>query len=191
MSTEPRLLQECGTLNRVFAAFFMNECTVKFGVDFEESKPQMPNIVRLNESEWFFNETDKPHGLKEFFHGRINIPKLDMDKFRIIKLPDFFDDDMQGQITDLACYFSQIMKKNKECDLVFSNLPDYPPFIFDCIQDPETNFRSRLVIGKNFADDNYSAIWEFYCLMMAKYREGEPHPIYGKTYKIVDQIEAH
>ena len=180
------LLQECGTLNRVFAAFFMNECYVKDGVDFEDSKPQMDNLKFMNSVCHYFHADSQPVGLKKFFHGKVVIPSIDMDKFRSVGIYDFFDDEMKQKVSDVAKEFADTAHQQRHCDFIFSALPDVSPMIYDCIQDPESNFRSRLVIGADFGNGGYTGIWEFYCLMMTKFREVELHPIYGKSYKDVD-----
>lgn len=186
MAKQPLLLQECGTLNRVFAAFFMNECAIKDGINFEDSKPTMKQIAAYNDDGIFYSENDSPYGLKHFFHGKVDIDNLDLENFRSKGIYEFFDDTIKEKITDVARYFSHAVKSHQYCDFVFSSLCDLPPFIFDCILDPETNFRSRLVIGKDLANDRYQAKWEFNCLLMTKFREVEEHPVYGKNYKDVD-----
>lgn len=188
MANQMRLLQECGTLNRVFAAFFMNECWIKDGINFEDSKPTMSQIASLNEEGHYFVEGDSTHGLKHFFHGRVEIPVIDLEKFRSVGIYDFFDDEMKNKLTDVAKYFSKAVKSHQYCDFVFSSLPDANPFIYDCILDPESNFRSRLIIGHDLAANNYSAIWEFSSLLMEKFREVEAHAIYGKSYKAVTHM---
>lgn len=179
-------LQECCTLNRVFAAFFMNKCTIQYGINFEDSKPQMPQICYLNEGQQYFVEGDHVQGLKHFFHGKMVIENIDLDKFRSVGVSDFFDNDMQDKLTDISRFFSNAVSAHKYCDFVFSSLPDVNPYIYDCILDPESNFRSRLVIGRNLAENTSTGIWEFYCLLVSKFREVEEHPIYGKSYKDVD-----
>lgn len=186
MSFDTGLLQHCGTLNRVFAAFFMNECAIKEGINFEDSKPQAPQIACLNEEGHYFVEGDSIHGLKHFFEGKVEIENIDIEKLISKGIYEFFDDDIKDKIIDLAIYFSNQVKSHKYCDFVFSSLPDYPPYIFDCILDPETNFRSRLIIGKNLANTVYSGIWNFSCLLVAKLREVQKHPTYGRSFSDVD-----
>jgi hypothetical protein len=185
---EGRLSQECDTLNRVFAAFFMNQCYIKDGINFIDSKPQMPNIASLNDSGRFFVEGDNVAGLKEFFHGKVVIEKIDLEKFREVGISDFFEGEIQGQIMGVASHFAAVVKQNQYCDFVFSDLPDASPFIFDCILDPKTNFKSRLIIAHDMMTGNHNAIWEFNCLLVSKFREVEEHPIYGKSYKDVDYM---
>jgi hypothetical protein len=186
MTKPSLLLQECGTLNRVFAAFFMNQCAIKDGIDFEDSKPKMKQIACLNEDGQYFTEKDSPYGLKHFFHGRVEISSLDFDKFRVAGIYEFFDDELKEKITDSARYFSQAVKSHNHCDFVFSSLPDASPFLYDCILDPDTNFRSRLIIGRDVAENKYKGVWEFNCLLVSKFREVEPHPVYGIHHKDVD-----
>lgn len=188
MAESLKYLQECGTLNRVFAAYFLNECWIKHEINFNESKPVMPQIADLNNNGHFFVEGDSVFGLKKFFHGRVVIENIDLEHFRSVGIYDFFDDSIKDKISDVCRFFSNEVKAYQHCDFVFSSLPDYPPFLYDCICDPDSNFRSRLVIGANFASDNYSAIWEFYALLVDKQREIDPHPIYGKTFKSVDKM---
>lgn len=181
-------LQECGTLNRVFAAFFINECEVKNEISFKDSKPQMPQIASLNDTGNYFAEGDSIHGLKHFFHGRVVIENIDLEHFRSVGIYDFFDDSMKDKIIDVARFFSNAVKSHQYCDFVFSSLPDNSPLIYDCIFDPDTNFRSRLIIGANFGSYNYTAVWEFYGLLMERFREIEVHPIYGQAFKSVDRM---
>jgi hypothetical protein len=183
-----RIIQDCAILNRVFTAFFLNECSMKDGINFEDSKPTMPQIACNNEEGRYFTEKDSPHGLKHFFHGRVEIPEFDLEKFRTMKINDFFDEDLQGKITDVARFFANAVKAHEYCDFVFSSLPDGVPFIYDCLLDPESNFRARLIIGSNLMTNTYSAVWEFYCLLMERFREVEDHPIYGKSSKAVSYM---
>ncbi len=183
---ENMLLQECGTLNRIFGAFFMNECAIKEGIDFEDSKPKINYIAELNEKEIYFKEGDYTHGLKHFYHGKVDIDFLDFQKFRHAGIYEFFDDILKEKVSDAARYFSQAVKSYNHCDFVFSSLPDANPYLFDCVLDPDTNFRSRLIIGHDLTTNKYKGIWEFYCLLVSKLREIDPHPIYGINYKDVD-----
>lgn len=187
MGKDIPMLQECGTLNRVFAAYFLNK-TGELGVDYQDLKPQMDNIISYNNGSYFFNENDYPNGLKSFFQGCITIEDIDLNKFRSVGIYEFFYEDIKEKLDGVAKHFAEEIEKNKYCDLVFSSLPDAPPFAFDCIMDPETNFKARLIIGYNIAGDTYNARWEFYCLLMSKFREGEPHPIYGKHFRNFDSM---
>lgn len=180
--------QECGTLNRVFAAYFINKCYVAHGIIFGDYKPVTPQIMHLNEGEKYFIEGDYIQGLKHFFHGRVEITDFDLDRFRSIGIADFMDDEITDPLNDVARYFSNEVNSYKYCDFVFSSLHDMSPYIYDCILDPESNFRSRLTIAHDMASSRFIAIWEFYCLLVSKFREVEPHPIYGKSYKDVDHM---
>jgi hypothetical protein len=187
MANQDRLLMECGTLNRVFAAFFINECE-KNKIDFIESKPQREDIAQLNNGQWFLSEKDSPPGLKTFFDGKVLLENVDMNKFKTTGIYDFFDDEMKSKLIDCSNHFANEIEKAKYCDLIFSALPDYPPFIYDCIMDPETNFKSRLVIGHDITTNNYNMVWDFYCILVSKFREVDPHPIYGKHFRNVDGL---
>lgn len=188
MTPEDTNLQACGTLNRVFAAFFMNECIIKNDINWNEYIPITPQIACMNDEGRYYGETDSPYGLKHFFHGRVVIENIDIEHFRSVGIHDFFDDELRSKFVDVARYFSNAVKAHQYCDFVFSSLPDSEPFIYDCIFDPSTNFRSRLVIGANFGSNNFSAIWEFNALLMDRFREVDSHPIYGKSFKPVDQM---
>lgn len=189
MANQDNKHQVCGTLNRIFAAFFMNECIIKEGIDFEDSKPIYPNICFLNTEGHYFTEDDLPYGAKHFFHGRMLIEDFDFKKFMSMKIEDYIDNNrIKDKLTDIAQYFSQAIKTYQYCDFVFSSLPTAPPYLYDCILDPETNFRSRLVIGKNLDKDQPSAIWEFYCLLMNKIRKTDVYSVYGEAYKNVDHM---
>ena len=185
MNDSNNLLQVCGTLNRVFAAFFMNDLYTRHGIAMNDAIPTMRQLVELNEEGHFFTENDSPYGLKHFFHGKMTVENIDLQKLRTIGIADFIKEDLQDKLNDLTNYFAQAVKSFEPCDFVFSSLPDAPPFAFDCILDPESNFRSRLIIGRDLANERYNAIFEFYCLLVSKFREVEAHTIYGKSYKDV------
>ena len=189
MANQNNPYQVCGMLNRVFAAFFMNECAIKEGIDFEDSKPTMSNIACHNNDGIYFTEKDSPHGLKHFFHGRMVVENFDLQKIMSMKIENYIDNHgIREKLDDVARYFANAVKSHEYCDFVFSSLPDAVPYNFDCLLDPETNFRSRLVIGQNLGRDETSAIWEFYCLLMTKFREVDKHEIYGASYKAVDYM---
>lgn len=188
MSSPLTIYEACSMYNNVFAAFFLNECDVKEGINFEDSKPQMTQISWLNEERSYFNDYDTPYGLKHFFQGRVEFDNVDIEKLKVSRIEDFFDKTMQSKITDVARYFANAVNAHKYCDFVFSSMPDATPFIYDCMLDPETNFRARLIIGHDLATNTYNAVWEFYCLLMSKFRQVDDHPTYGLSFKDVDYM---
>lgn len=189
MANQNNTYQVCGMLNRVFAAYFMNVCSTNEGINFEDSKPTMSNIACHNEQTIYFTEKDSPHGLKHFFHGRMVIEDFDLDKFMSMKVYEYIDNNgIREKLADVARYFANAVNSHKYCDFVFSSLPDAAPHIYDCLLDPDTNFRSRLIIGRDLVTNNFGAIWEFYCLLMTKFREVDKHEIYEASYKAVDYM---
>ena len=181
-------LQITGTINRVFAAYFINQCYFKDDIKLVEYKPEAPLITIMNAENTYYTQTDNPHYLKHFFHGRLAFQEFYPEKFAELGIVGFFDQPMKDGIDNIVTDFTGQLKANQYCDLVFSSLPEAVPFLYDCIFDPDTNFRSRLIVGTDFATGKSQAIWEFYALMMHKLREVEPHVIYGKTYKPVDDM---
>ena len=163
------LLQCTDVLNRVFAAYFMNIADNK-GVNFEESKPTFKPIAEFNEGICFTQDVNL-HWMKYFYHGKILFEELDIDELKNVSIEDFFDDDLKSKVADLACDFSERVKENSPCDFVFSDMPDCQPFISSFCIDPETNFKSRLIVGKDFVTNKWNCIFEFYCLLMQKVRE--------------------
>lgn len=180
-----KMFQNAAILNHIFVAYFQNEAD-KFGVNFEDSKPTLQEISRANSGQYYFTPGTEQFGLKEFYHGKIVIEYFDTTIFN--KEIDEWINCAKDKIIDLAKDFAQAVSDKKYCDFVFSALPDGNPYIYVVSNDPDTNFRSRLILGHNFGENNISLVWEFYCLLMIRYREVENHPIYGQTYKNVDEM---
>lgn len=181
-------IQSCDIMNRVFAAKFLNDLYVKDGIDLHEYKPVAPHIAIFNREGYYFTEKDQVNGLKCFFYGVARFDDFDLEELNNSDIPEFFNAGMQEKIEAVSHDFANALRSQKHCDLVFSSLPDANPYNYSCLQDPETNFRSRLICSTDFASGKKQAVWEFYALIMQKLREVERHVIYGTTYKSVDEM---
>lgn len=165
------LIHCCDVFNRVISAYFMN-IAEEYGVNFEESKPQVKPIADLNKG-FYFTEDTNMQWMKSFYHCRIVFENVDLEKLKTQSIEDFFDDDMKGIIHDNARHFARHVKENSPCDFIFSEMTHGDPFIYSISNDPETNFKSRLMIGKSFLEDNMRGLFEFYCILMQKVKEDD------------------
>jgi|ERR1700761_1096178 len=162
-------LQNIQTLNNIFMSYFLNKCE-EFGVDFYNSRPT-EEITNQFIGNCFVEEDFKNYPFKRYFHpGKMVIEDIDTNYFNNKRVNDFLNEEMRIGIAGISKQFSDICKLYPYSDYIFSALPDYPPLISFCDNDPMTNFNGRAIYGQTI-DGKYKLIFEFHCLIINRFRK--------------------
>ena len=173
------------TLNRVFMAYFQN-IAESFNVDFYNTRPT-ESITKSMIGNYFVPDVDYAY-MREFYIGRMHIENITLEKFRNCRVDEWLDEEVKNKLHAIAKEFSYISEKYPYSDYIFSMLPDAVPFISSCDRDCETNFTARSTFGHNIMQNTGAIIFEFYCLIVQRWRQVESEPPYGEKYQTVESM---
>jgi hypothetical protein len=132
---------------------------------------------------------EHPHQLNAVT-GKIVVHDKNLIDLQSKRIEDFFDDDFHNEIEKSAKEFIGIMKDHPDSDVIFSYLPDCPPFLSSCFRDCETDLIMRTIYGQTFAMPQSTFVFDYDYLIVTRLREVEPHPVYGTSYMPVSQMTA-
>jgi|GEM_PF-3884993 hypothetical protein len=132
---------------------------------------------------------EHPHQL-DAVTGKIVVHNKNLSDVKSKRIEAFFDEDFHQEIEKSAKEFIEIMNSHPDSDVVFSFLPDCPPFLSSCFRDCDTDLIMRTLYGQTFAISESTFVFDYDYLIVARYREVEPHPVYGTTYMPVSQMTA-
>lgn len=134
------------------------------GIDLNEYKPTFPPIVDMNKNRYFQFGVDHAY-TKTTFCGKIVLRDIKIHDI------DFLTDKFNEEIEFHAKNFASIIKNHPHSDLVFSAMPDCPPFPCVMTCDNHDYFKYRAYIGADLMSNKYTLLFEFDSLFVDRIRE--------------------
>lgn len=175
-------LQKLDCVQHCFLAYFQYILD-KYGVNLSKMQPKYPPIKKMIDN-YFLPDIDYSF-MRKFYSDKIIIENRNLEELDENGIENFFNEDFKKPIEKSAINLAEIINKFPFSDIIFSAIHEDHSFLCSDNSDDETKFRGRLEYGKTmhlFKKDKGTFIFEFYCLIMERYRKIDSIKNYGDTW---------
>jgi hypothetical protein len=172
-------------MNRICIAYFLNILENE-GIDLNRFKPIFSETARFKDAT-FLCPGDRNENIKEVIDFRCSF-EGSMETLKNTHADNYLSDEAKKELEKLAKDFAKIINEHEYIDIVFPLLPHDIVMTTDVCRECDSDFGARLIYGASFGMNCSMFVFDFYAVICERYREIDPHPVYGQVWQQVSRM---
>ena len=177
-------MQTIAILDRICMAYFINQIE-KEGINLKNYISPFSSIISLKNNYSFvlkqYEHVKAAYDFRASWDG-------ELEELESKRVDDWLDEKLREKLDNLAKSFTETIKDNPDCDLVFPDLPDSSPMLSIFCRDCDIDFAAKLTYGNNFGSATHTFVFDFVMLVTPRYRRVEADPIFGEKWVPVEKM---